>query len=118
MPDRHYPGLLRGGWQTLDYEPFRPGVTVHWLNRGAGDEPSAAILNYAAGARIPRHRHAGLETIVVLDGTQSDEAGDYPVGSLVLNPVGSEHSVWTKDGCVVLIQWDRQVVFIEEEQVR
>ncbi len=25
--------------------------------------------------------------------------------ALVLNPVGTEHSVWTKTGCTVLIQW-------------
>ena len=47
---------------------------------------------------MPRHRHAGLETIVVLEGVQSDENGDYAAGAVVLNPQGSEHSVWSRGG--------------------
>lgn len=105
-----YAGLL-AGWRGLEYEPFRPGITVHYLLRGGPDGPSAAILRYEPGASVPRHRHAGLETILVLDGVQSDEAGDYPAGTLVFNPEGSEHSVWTKEGCAVLIQWNRPVIF-------
>jgi anti-sigma factor ChrR (cupin superfamily) len=64
---------------------------------------------------VPRHRHAGLETIVVLDGSQSDENGDYPAGTLVLNPAGTEHSVWSTRGCVVLIQWNLPVIMLGEE---
>ncbi|TJW63701.1 MAG: allophanate hydrolase, partial [Mesorhizobium sp.] len=35
-------------------------------------------------------------------------------GSVILNPVGTEHSVWTKHGCVVLIQWNLPVVILDE----
>jgi len=107
-----FPALASGGWRDLAYEPFRDGIEVHWLVRGGPDAPSAAILRYAPGASVPRHRHPGLETILVLDGTQSDESGDYASGSVVFNPVGSEHSVWTRDGCVVLIQWNLPVIIL------
>ncbi|TGV78734.1 allophanate hydrolase, partial [Mesorhizobium sp. M00.F.Ca.ET.149.01.1.1] len=30
------------------------------------------------------------------------------------NPVGTEHSVWTKEGGVVLIQWDLPVIILGE----
>jgi anti-sigma factor ChrR (cupin superfamily) len=116
MAEVVYPGFLSGGWRELAYEPFRPGVRVHWLTKGSAGEPSAAILAYEAGASVPRHRHAGLETILVLDGTQSDENGDYRAGTLVLNQIGTEHSVRTETGCVVLIQWDLPVIMIGEEQ--
>ena len=118
MSERTLPRLVQGGWRELDFEPFRHGISVHWLHRGEGDEPTAAILNYLPGARVPRHRHAGLETIVVLEGIQSDEFGHYPAGSLVINQAGTEHSVWTDTGCVVLIQWDRPVVILEQEHTR
>ncbi|HTJ57139.1 MAG TPA: cupin domain-containing protein [Devosiaceae bacterium] len=112
MLERYYPGLTQGGWRDLDFEPFREGVTVHWLHRGTSEEPSSAILKYEPHAGVPAHRHDGVETILVLEGTQSDEQGDYPAGSLVLNDIGTTHSVWTDGGCVVFIQWNRPVVFV------
>jgi anti-sigma factor ChrR (cupin superfamily) len=103
-------GLTHGGWKSMSFAPFRDGVDICTLRVG---EPAVALLRYAPGASVPRHEHMGLETILVLDGTQSDERGDYPTGSLILNPEGSVHSVWSKEGCVVLIQWDRPVRFVE-----
>ena len=107
---------MNGGWRTLEFEYFRTGIAVHWIVRGGSDEPSLALLKYDAGASVPRHRHAGLETILVLDGVQSDENGDYPQGTLVFNAVNTEHSVWTAGGCVVLIHWALPVVILEETQ--
>ncbi len=104
--------LLTGGWEAADFEPFRKGVTIHHILRG---EPSIALLRYEPGARVPRHRHQGLETILVLEGTQIDDNGVYPAGAMMANPEGSEHSVWSETGCVVLIQWNRPVLILEEE---
>lgn len=109
-----FPALVSGGWRELAFEPFREGIRAHWLLRGGPDAPSAAVLAYEPGASVPRHRHPDVETIVVLDGVQSDESGDYGPGTLVMNPVGSEHSVWSETGCVVLIQWNRPVVMVGE----
>ena len=109
---RRLAGLTGGGWRTLDFAAFREGVDICELRSG---EPTVAVLRYAPGASVPRHLHTGLETIIVLDGTQSDERGDYPAGSLILNPEGSTHSVWSTGGCVVLIQWDRPVQFLEND---
>ena len=117
MPERNYAGLLQGGWRELAYESFRPGIEVHWLEQGGHGEPSLAILKYEPGASVPVHRHAGLETIIVLEGIQSDERGNYPAGSVVLNTTGTEHSVWTEAGCTVLIQWDLPVTFLARESV-
>ncbi len=108
-----FTGLAQAGWRQLAFQSFRPGIDIHWLTLGEASEPSVAVLRYQPGARAPRHLHVGLETIVVLDGTQSDEYGDYPPGTVVLNPAGSEHSVWSEKGCVVLIQWDKPIKFLE-----
>ena len=108
---KHILGLAGGGWRALDFSSFREGVEICELRRG---EPAVAVLRYAPGAVVPRHLHTGLETILVLDGVQSDEHGDYPAGSLILNPEGTTHSVRSNEGCVVLIQWERPVRFMEE----
>ena len=97
-------------WQDLPFVPFREGVEVHYIKEGS---PSVAILRYAPRAKVPLHLHTGLETILVLEGSQSDERGDYPKGSLVLNPEGTSHSVWSETGCAVLIQWERPVTILE-----
>lgn len=112
MLDAAYAGLLNGGWRDLSYEYFRDGILVHWVVKGSDGKPTVAILKYEPGASVPLHRHAGLETIIVLDGAQSDEHGKYAAGALVLNAAGTEHSVWSEDGCVVLIQWDLPVVIL------
>jgi len=106
--------LTSGGWKSLTFEAFRPGITIHWIRRFADDQPGVALLKYEAGASVPRHRHPGLETILVLEGSQSDEGGRYETGTYLVNAPGSEHSVWSDDGCVVLIQWDRPVEILED----
>jgi anti-sigma factor ChrR (cupin superfamily) len=103
-----FSGLLSAGWRHLRFEPFHAGVEVHYLWR-RHNEPVWALLRYAAGASVPEHLHMGLETILVLEGSQSDERGSYQTGELVCNPAGSRHRVWSEAGCVVLIQWERPV---------
>ncbi|MDO9418455.1 cupin domain-containing protein [Pararhizobium sp.] len=115
MPETMRNAMTSGGWKDLDFGPFRDAVTIHWIRSFEGDQPGVALLKYAPGASVPRHRHEGLETILVLDGIQSDESGDYGEGSYLVNLAGTEHSVWSKTGCVVLIQWDRPVTIFEEE---
>lgn len=61
------PGLLPDGWRALTFAPFRDGVEVHYLWRPEAG-PVWALLRYAPGASVPRHRHPGLETILVLEG--------------------------------------------------
>ena len=112
MPETTRENLSTGGWKELEFGPFRDGVTLHWIKPFEGDQPGVALLKYEAGAVVPRHRHEGLETILVLQGTQSDETGDYGAGTYIVNAAGTEHSVWSDTGCVVLIQWDRPVTIL------
>jgi len=113
VADRFVPGLGAGGWRAMRFVPFREGVEICRL---AGDPAGAstALLRYRPGASVPLHEHPGLETILVLEGSQSDELGDYPAGSFVANPAGSRHAVRSEEGCVVLIQWERPVRIIGE----
>jgi len=57
-------------------------------------------------------REPRFEVIYVLDGAQSDERGTYSAGSLVVNREGDRHSVWSDDGCLVLIVWERPIEFL------
>jgi len=108
---KSFTALLPDDWAKLPFEPFRDGVDIYYLWQGG---PDVALLRYAPGASVPRHRHTGLETILVLSGIQCDETGCFPAGSVVFNPAGTDHSVWSDEGCTVLIQWEKPVEFIAD----
>jgi anti-sigma factor ChrR (cupin superfamily) len=95
----------------LEFASLRAGVEIHVLHESS-DGGRAAILRYAPGAEVPSHRHEGYEYIYVLEGEQSDERGSYAAGSFVINEPGATHRVTSRNGCVVLILWQRPVVFI------
>lgn len=99
-------GTKKRGWK-----PLRRGVDIFHVAGDAKAGPSVALLRYRPGAKVPTHRHRGFEVIYVLDGSQSDERGNYEAGSLVLNREGGGHSVWSEEGCLVLIVWERPVEF-------
>ena len=105
-----FENLFQDGLPDREFEPFREGVEIFWLATG---EPDVALLRYSLGAKGPYHRHVGTETILVLSGSQSDERGDYPKGTFIVNAAGTEHSVWSEEGCIVLVQWQRPVEFID-----
>lgn len=91
------------------WTPFREGVEIARLyGEGAGG-PSAALLRYAPGARVPAHVHHGMEHILVLAGAQSDAHGSYGAGSLLIHGPGTSHSVTSEGGCVVLAIWEKPV---------
>lgn len=97
----------------LSWQPWRPGVEiVHLYNSAPG--AAAALLRYAPGASVPRHRHAGYEHILILAGSQHDERGVYPVGTLLISPPQSHHAVASGQGCIVLAIWEKPVEFMEE----
>ena len=91
--------------ELLDWQELRPGVQFHALYGQPGQGPAAALLRYAPGARVPSHRHGGIEHILVLAGSQRDENGVYPAGTLLMSPSGSRHAVVSDDGCLVLAIW-------------
>jgi anti-sigma factor ChrR (cupin superfamily) len=97
--------------ESLPFRDLRDGVEIHILHEAA-DGARTAILRYRAGAEVPAHRHEGYEYIYVLQGEQSDERGSYGAGSFVVNEPGVSHRVRSATGCVVLIIWQKPVVFL------
>ena len=75
------------------------------LARDGGEVARAtSIVRYAPGARFTAHLHALGEEILVLEGTLSDELGDYGPGSYLKNPPGSSHAPYSVDGCTLFVK--------------
>jgi anti-sigma factor ChrR (cupin superfamily) len=82
-----------------------PGVWRKPLAREEAEGGHAtSIVRYEAGASFRAHNHPGGEEILVLEGTFSDETGDYPAGTYFRNPIGFRHAPFSKEGCVLLVK--------------
>jgi anti-sigma factor ChrR (cupin superfamily) len=93
------------------WEYFRAGIEIHRLYE-SDDGPSAALLRYAPGASLQRHIHRGHEHILVLRGSQVDDAGEHSAGTLLVYVPGTSHAINSPNGCTVLIIWERPVEFV------
>ncbi len=63
-----------------------------------------SLVRFDAGAGFASHNHPSGEEIFVLEGTFSDESGDYPAGSYFRNPEGYSHAPYSKNGCVLMVK--------------
>ena len=98
-----------------------PSPTV-WRKRLHLDGPEesgrvTSIVRYDAGSSFPPHDHPEGEEIFVLDGVYSDETGDYPAGTYILNPDGFRHAPFSREGCTIFVKL-RQYAGIDRPQVR
>jgi anti-sigma factor ChrR (cupin superfamily) len=101
-------------WQhTLAWTPFRDGIDIYRLYGDGASGPSAALLRFHPGARVPLHEHTGYEHILVLAGSQVDENSRAAAGTLIINPPQTRHSVLSETGCIVLAIYERPVTFLE-----
>ncbi len=91
----------------MEWEPS-PSPTV-WRKRlalsgGAESGIVTSVVRYDPDSAFDQHPHPGGEEFFVLDGVFSDEHGDYPAGSYLLNPEGFSHAPRSVDGCVIFVK--------------
>ena len=63
-----------------------------------------SIVRYDSRSSFASHGHPDGEEILVLEGTFSDEHGDYPAGSFLLNPEGFFHAPFSNPGCRLFVK--------------
>ena len=89
-------------WQTS------PSSTVRRKRFHLVGEPESgqvtSLVEYLPGATFHRHEHPDGEEILVLEGVFSDEAGDWPAGSWLLNPEGFAHAPFSEKGCLLFVK--------------
>ncbi len=83
------PGLVPG----LQVMPLHTFETQH-----------TALVRWAPQTYFNPHRHHGGEEILVLEGTFSDEHGDYPALSWLRSPHLSTHKPFSREGCLILVK--------------
>jgi anti-sigma factor ChrR (cupin superfamily) len=63
-----------------------------------------SVVRYEPNSAFHAHDHPEGEEIFVLDGVFSDEHGDWPAGTYLLNPEGFRHTPFSRDGCVLFVK--------------
>lgn len=63
-----------------------------------------SIVRYQPGSEFPSHPHPEGEEILVLEGVFSDEHGDWPAGTYLLNPEGFAHKPFSREGCLLFVK--------------
>jgi anti-sigma factor ChrR (cupin superfamily) len=98
---------------AIDWEPAPwPGIWTKVLY----EEPSGRrtiLTRMAPGARLPRHRHTGLEQSFILEGSLVDEDGACTAGNFVWRRPGSVHEAWSPDGCLGIGIFESPNEFLE-----
>ena len=63
-----------------------------------------SVVRYEPSSTFHAHDHPDGEEILVLDGVFSDEHGDWPAGTYLLNPEGFRHAPSSRFGCVLFVK--------------
>ncbi len=63
-----------------------------------------SVVRYDSNSSFPEHDHPQGEEILVLEGVFSDQQGDWPAGTFLLNPEGFRHAPFSRPGCVLFVK--------------
>ena len=80
---------------------------IHLERKALESGHTTSFVKFEPNSFFPQHQHPLGEEIYVLDGVFSDENGDYPAGSYLRNPPGSQHKPFTKEGCTLFVKLDQ-----------
>ena len=103
--DMSRPAALRTS--EMDWQSS-PSGTV-WRKRlhlvGAAESGQVtSVVRYEKGSAFAAHDHPEGEEILVLEGVFSDEHGDWPAGTYLLNPEGFRHAPFSEPGCLLFVK--------------
>lgn len=89
--------------QTVEFSPSgQDGVTFSILHRYSKE--TVKLVRWESGSSFPLHAHHGGSETLVLAGSYKDEYGDYPEGSWIRSPHGSQHTPSSEGGCLMYVK--------------
>jgi anti-sigma factor ChrR (cupin superfamily) len=92
---------------AMDWMPSPSGTVwrkrVHLVGPVESGQVTA-VVRYEPNSKFHAHDHPDGEEILVLEGVFSDEHGDWPAGTYLLNPEGFRHAPFSREGCVLFVK--------------
>ena len=100
-------------WQDeIPWQPFVNGAEIHRLYGDGKKGPTAVLIRFREESQVPIHLHEGYEHIFILAGEQRDQNAIRSRGAFTINPPGTVHSVSSEAGTIVLVIYEKPVVFL------
>ena len=98
-------------WKPLIEDGVKTeGIFVKSLRYDEQTKRSPTILlKFEAGATYPAHNHPGGEEAFVLEGEVKFGNNSLSKGDYLFTPPGGKHAVWSKNGCVMLLNIPEEV---------
>ena len=93
-------------WKSI-YKGFKE------FNLPLKDSDTIKLIKMDPGTSVPLHSHNGKEYILVIDGSFSDEYGEYKKGDMQINDQNIKHhpTACNKNGCVCISITENDVIF-------
>jgi anti-sigma factor ChrR (cupin superfamily) len=88
--------------QDRKWQPGIGNLEVMGLHDHQGEH--TALVKWPKDEHFQPHNHWGGEEILVLEGTFSDEFGDYPKGCWIRSPHLSNHNPFTNEPTLILVK--------------
>jgi anti-sigma factor ChrR (cupin superfamily) len=86
---------------SMQWSPSPSGTVwrkrVHLVGPAESGQVTS-VVRYEPRSTFHGHDHPDGEEIFVLDGVFSDEHGDWPAGTYLLNPEGFRHAPFSREG--------------------
>ena len=108
-----YPGPVMEALKGIPPRWKKLGAGVRQSILSAGNEGSVRLLYIPPGQAVPDHSHNGMELTLVLQGSFSDETGQFGVGDLEVADEHLEHTPIADAGapCICLAATDAPLRF-------
>ncbi len=93
-------------WQkqaaAATWKPYVDGITISNIDLDLTSRQIYCFVRLEPGAKFPRHRHAGLEELLMLEGDLIIDGDIYYPGDYICSQPGSVHQPKTDGGCLVI----------------
>lgn len=113
--------LLHTESTKLDWKPLTEegvntsGIFVKVLRYDEETQRAPVImLKFEPGAKYPAHNHPAGEEVFVLEGEVKFGNNNLSAGDYLYTPPGSIHAVWSKTGCVMLLNIPEEVEILKD----
>lgn len=89
----------------LNWQPHSiPGVSIAVLHIDEEKREISCLLKTEPGARYPLHRHAGIEEVLVLEGSLEIDGQHYGKYSYIRSEQHSTHALTSPQGCICFVR--------------